>query len=268
MSQETREILNKIMAEARALMVKPGAPPLSEEELEREEARRKAAARADRKAALMARGVPAGAAAAIASESLVPTAAIDHARSWMRDRLRERHEGALGGKRALILAGKKDASKTTAASIIVEVWPLWRRIEECPLLVDFALLLGPWYHRPSESSPVDELTGLSKRQLLTASLLVLDDVGQESAEMAERLGEILDLLLKARCDADRYTVITTNYETSEGLLRRYGGRAGRIGERITEFGVWADCPKECLRGAKRREEELKRRAENERNTGT
>lgn len=266
-ARRTRKVLAGIMAaaaEARDALVRRSPPPPTREQLEQERVRQAAVARAQRKAALQARGVPAGAAAVIAADELQQTAAVDQAQTWMRERLRERRVGTLGGKRLLVLAGKKDASKTTAASVLVERWPAWQRLEECPLLVPFEQILGPWYHRPTEGQPRDELSGLTRRQLLVASLLVLDDVGQESAELADRHGEVLDQLLKARCDADRYTVITTNYEKGEELLRRYGARASRIGERITEFGVWADCPREGLRSAKRREQELNRRGETER----
>lgn len=261
-ARSTRKTLSAIIAAAAEARAALGpAVRVSAEEQARREAQAQADARAKRKAALLARGVPAGAAAVIAADELQATAAVDQAKAWMRERLQERRAGQLGGKRVLVLAGKKDASKTTAASVIVERWPLWQRLEECPLLVSFEQILGPWYHRPSEAQPRDELTGLTRRQLLTASLLVLDDVGQESAELAERHGEVLDQLLKARCDSDRYTIITTNYEKGEDLLRRYGPRAGRIGERITEFGVWADCPREGLRSARRRAMELNRRRE-------
>lgn len=224
----------------------------------RDEAAERRSAMHDRAARLRALGVPAGAAAVIAADRLVDTAALNTTRSWLRERLEERRCGTLGGKRALVLAGHKDASKTTAASWALETWP-WTRADEVPILVPFEQILGPWYHRPNEASPKDELTRLTKRDLLVTALLVLDDVGQESADLAERHGEVLDQLLKARCDADRLTIITTNYVKAEQLLERYGPRGSRIGERLTEFAEWERCPVEGLRADQRREQVLGRR---------
>jgi hypothetical protein len=243
------------MAEARESL--SFAPPAESDDAER------ARYLAERKRDLMTNGIPAGAAAVIAASNLAPCTAITKAREWFRNPAR---------KQVLVLAGPKDACKTTAASCAVDVWP-WRGLEQLPRLVAWENVLGPWYHRPSDSSPHDEVTRLRRRDLLTAALLVLDDVGQEASELAPRFGEALDLLLKTRCDAGLYTIITTNYECLvdtrrgkdliSGLVTRYDHRGPRIGERLTEFATWARCEVEGFRSAERREAVLRRRAAQE-----
>lgn len=220
-------------------------------EAEAEAARQRQRERDERRGLLIAHRVPAKIAGLIAAGALQPSKAIDHVRRFAAERAHQ----------VLVLAGQKDGSKTTAACCAIDRWQWSRRKpERWPWLVSFEHILGPWYHRPSEASPRDEQTGVGRRDLMLAELLVLDDVGQEGGE-TWRFGEVLDQLVKARCDAGLFTIITTNEEDPETFAGRYGDRAARLLERITEFALWAKCPHEGFRDAERRSEVLKQRAQ-------
>lgn len=240
---------------------------------------------------LQARGVPYKAALAIAA-GLDETFALRRSLAWLDSSPR---------RQVLVLAGPKDACKTTAASVLVDRWAPWpqTRMDETPIVVAWETILKVWYHKPTEANPRDPITNLPIRDLFTTALLVLDDVGQESATTAEQHhGEVLDILLKTRCDAGKHTALTTNYESPHdtcpackrlthvcdadgrcpsargrklptpedrakhvtlGLLSRYPARGARIGERLTEFGEWVHCPAEGLRSRERRAAVLAKR---------
>lgn len=196
-------------------------------------------------------GIPQKIAWLIARDELADSRALWHVRKFVESDSRE--------VLVLVLSGQKDGSKTTAACQAIATWPRNRRPEHWPRFITFDQLLGPWYHRPTELSSRDELTQMTQRDLLVADLLVLDDVGQEAAELQERCGEALDLLLKARCDAGRHTVLTTNDLTLEDFVRRYGARGARLNERLIEFSRWAKCPHEGFRTRERRRAALANR---------
>lgn len=234
---------------------------------------RKATEQHDRCRSLMAYGIPEDAALVIAADAVEDRPAVVAVRRWVEVR----------PHLMLVLAGQKDASKTFAASLAVATWPkgppgprqlrgAWWELGEAPVIVKFSLILGPWYHLPTEARPVDPATRLDKVDLLRAKLLVLDDVGQEPRDLAERCGEALDQLLDVRAAAGLFTLLTTNYEhatdrcagcsrkpevcscrrapadeprVKPGLLSRYGERGQRIGERILEHAGpagWVNCP--------------------------
>lgn len=211
--------------------------------------------RADHEHFLRGRGVPERPAALLAGGALTDTASLRHAARWLRLVLAER-TGGPKAPRVLVLAGQKDASKTTAASWLVDKWP-WKRAEELPLFIAVEDLPGAWLAHGMAEDPV---SGLNKRALMHAALLVVDDVGQEpsNAQLAGMLAEMIDTLLRRRCDLGLSTCITTNELTLEALCARYSGRP-RIAERLTEFGAWADCPREGFRDEDRRREVLEQR---------
>lgn len=211
---------------------------------------------AERIPALMAMGIPEDAAEVIACDAVDDAPAVEAVRKWVEQR---RHK-------ILVLSGQKDASKTLAASLAVATWPrghhsagirgAWYHTHESPVLVPFALILGPWTHRSTEAEPVDPVTRLTKSRLMTARLLVLDDVGQEPAVTDKQAGsyeEALDQMLEVRSSLGLFTLLTTNFEALRSLLARYPHRRQRIGERLLEHcgrAGWVECPHSGFRRLK------------------
>ena len=213
-------------------------PKRAREDLEARKRREAADRRETRRQCLLARHVPALAAAIIASEQIAETEAVQTVRAFMAQRRR----------RLLVIDGAPDASKTTAASVAVDMeitaWcvsTVDTRTEPAPMLIPAELLVGAWmyYDRsPSRDAPRDPLSGATKQIMCACRLLVLDDIGQEGPEHIALVGEILDTLVRLRCDAGLRTIITTNLAGYSALVARYPARAQRIGERLTEHGVW------------------------------
>ena len=240
--------------EARAALDSWRPPAVRAAEVAAAEERDRQRRRADHEHFLRGRGVPEPPAKLIADGKLTDTSSLQQAARWLRSVLTERS----GGKRAWRvrgLAGEKDAAKTTAASWLVDKWP-WKRAEELPIFLAVEDLQGAWMAHSSE----DPVSGLSRRALMHAGLLVIDDVGQEPSNptLAAILAEILDTLLRRRCDLGLSTCITTNELSIEALCSRYATRP-RIAERLTEFAVWADCPREGFRDKDRRAQVLEQR---------
>lgn len=230
--------------------------PLAAVDPERDREDREALARAEaadarelRRRILVDCGAPAKAAALIAHDRLRDTTALRHVRAFMGQDQR----------RLLVLSGDPDASKTTAASLALDIATVaWcaqvGRGGPGPQLIPAELLVGAWmyYDRTRErTEPTEPLTGVNKLVLSTCWLLVIDDVGQEGAEHLQLVGEIVDVLVRVRCDRGLRTVLTTNLLDVDALVKRYPARGQRIGERLTEHGVWARCPAEGLRGSRR-----------------
>lgn len=213
--------------------------------------------------ALLTRGIPAKDIELIAAGELVETRALRAVRDWLAD---DR------APRLLVLAGQKDAGKTTACSVAVAADPseadaVWvGRTAPRGRYVEAELLLKAWWHRDylDESSrrvDVDPVTKLSPAVLVGCSLLAIDDVGQEPGQFVDGVAEALDVLVRLRCDRRLRTVISTNLETVDALVARYSatGRGGRLTERLTEHGLWVKCPPEGLRTTSRRKQVLARR---------
>ena len=231
--------LTTILADLSGLL-QPGAdePERARDDLEARNRREVSDRREARRQCLLARHVPAKAAAIIAGELLAETEAVQVVRAFMAQRR----------CRLLVLEGAPDASKTTAASVAVDMeLTAWcvatvdTRAEPAPMLIPAELLVGAWmyYDRsPARNAPRDPLSGATKQILCACRLLVIDDIGQEGPEHIALVGEILDTLVRLRCDAGLRTVITTNLAGYSALAARYPARAQRIGERLTEHGVW------------------------------
>lgn len=244
-------------------------PPLTDAEVkqrrEAEATEAELGALRRRERELLRRGIPAkDIERLLAPEGLIDTRALEQVRDWLADP---------AARRLLVLSGRKDAGKTTAAAYAAASEPLpedlrWLR-EHAPgrRYVEAELLMGPWmFYRLAERDGKgiehthDPVTGLNRGDLVACSLLVIDDLGQEAAALAGDVGEVIDVLVRLRCDRRLRTVITTNELTVEALSKRYGPRGARLAERITEHGLWVDCPVEGLRGEERRKAVLQRRA--------
>lgn len=220
-------------------LLQPGAddPERARDDLEARKRCEAADRREIRRRCLLDCGVPAKAAAIIAAERLAETSAVMFVRAFM----------AQTQSRLLVLDGAPDASKTTAASVAVDMalgaWlaDLGHRDPPSPHLIPAELLVGAWMYfdrSQARDQPREPLSGASKRSLCTCRLLVIDDIGQEGPEHIALVGEILDTLVRLRCDAGLRTIITTNLAGYSALVARYPARAQRIGERLTEHGVW------------------------------
>jgi len=189
--------------------------------------------------------VPAKIAALLAHGRVTDTFAVAAVRAWWQQQAR----------RVLVLAGDPDASKTTAACVAIELdlrrWVADPRSRPGlgPRLLQAEHLITAWLFRGREAA-VETVTQTNRAILLTCSLLVIDDVGQEPGELVTIFGEALDTLITTRCNKGLRTVVTANITSASALLERYGARGQRIGERLTEHGVWRTCPIVGLRRAR------------------
>lgn len=215
------EMRQRVADRTRSLM-SSGAPEDAAELVAHDDERR-ARIEADARRLHETRGIPLPEATVQAERSagvrkLQPT----HALQAGADFLARCADRDLRAKKVLVLAGPKDACKSTALTAIVSSWPqahpsrgirgAWWTLDEAPLFVPWTRIIGIWYHKPTEHEPVDPVTRVSRTRLMRAKLLALDDVGQEPADMASRCGEILDELLDMRPAAGLFTAIATNYE--------------------------------------------------------
>lgn len=198
---------------------------------------------------------------------LVHTVALVKTKAWLRDP---------AARRLLVLSGKKDSGKTTAAAYAAAADPLEadrRWLREGAVLgryIEAELLINAWYHRVGEKDAhdikhaVEVVTGMSRVELVTCSLLVIDDAGQEPGKLSAETGEAIDIIVRLRCDRMLRTVLTTNEESEVAFGQRYdnnAGRAERLLERLTEHGWWIDCPIEGLRRPGAIEARLKKQQE-------
>jgi hypothetical protein len=211
---------------------------------------------ADRAERLRGCGVPAPAAVLVAANRLTHTDTLGAAQRWLRSVLAERAGGKHRAARVLVLSGPKDSSKTTTAAWLIDHWT-YSRVDAWPHFIAVEDLLDAWY-AIDQPGPV---TRLRKRDLLTTSLLVLDDVGQEPSHerIAVPTAEAIDIILRKRCDDGLHTVLTTNELSETDFCARYAARP-RIGERLTEFSRWVDCPVEGFRHEDRRADVLRGRS--------
>lgn len=211
----------------------------------------------DREALLRSRGAPTLPASLVVRDAAEETKSIRAARRWHLECIGER-AGGPRAPRVLVFGGPKDAAKTTAAAWLMARWA-YHRADSFPLMVAAEDLHGIWLAHSAAEPHAD--SGRWRGQLYSPALLVLDDVGQESAapQIAAIIVEALDIILRKRCDADLHTVITTNEETPEAFCARYASRP-RIAERLTEFSRFVSCPVEGFRHGERRKEVLERRA--------
>lgn len=248
--------LGEILAGARLQLLKPSSEPDAAREAEDLAAQQRAEA-ADRREmwrrSLLSCEIPTKIAALLVARRfadpslLAPTKAVLEAQAWAGQ---ERN-------RVLVLAGAPDASKTTAACLALEhefeTWmaDLVTRAETCPRFIQAEHLVGTWLYRGARGE-TDPVTNLNRLLLLRASLLVVDDVGQEPGELAHIFGEALDTIIATRCNRGLRTVLTCNDTSFEALLGRYGTRGQRIGERLTEHAWWRVCKAEGFRRGSRR----------------
>jgi hypothetical protein len=201
-------------------------------------------------------------------ERLVPTVALLKVQGWLAD---------VAAKRVLVLAGEKDSGKTTAASWAAAADPgpadlRWlARGAGLGRYIEAELLRDAWLHHRTVKDAdgiehdKNSLTGMNREQLVTCWLLVIDDVGQESGALLHEVAEAVDVICRLRCDRRLRTVLTTNMVADEGAKRasklaaRYAetGRSARLMERLTEHGLWVDCPREYLRRPGAIEERLR-----------
>jgi len=206
---------------------------------------------------LMRQGVPEDMANIIAAREVRETKAVQFVRRWL----------AQDKRRLLILAGRKDASKTAASSVAVDEaltkhLAVGGSLATGPRLIPVEKLADAWryYDRTKKGAePFDPATGTNKAQMLACPLLALDDVGQEEGRYAEAVGEVIEIVSYRNPERGLWVLLTTNYEQmgkadekgryldEKTFLGRYPMRAQRLERTIRQFGIWATCPFEGLR---------------------
>lgn len=203
--------------------------------------------RAKRKEILVDLGIPEKHAGILASRKPDQTFAIKTVRAWLA-----------GDRKVLVLLGPHDAGKTFAAaaalSYAFDKWVASLTRGPAPRMVPAELLHKAWLHR---GDGLERCTRANDDLLLTCPLLVIDDLAQEPAEVSHITIEAVDTLLRARSDAGRRTLITSNLVDLPAFLAHVaerGKRDQRVGERLTEYGAWRACPVEGYRRRSRGEE--------------
>lgn len=253
-----------ILALVPALASIPGATrPYSPEEQAAEDARYRrevwlAQQHGGRAGRLMQAGAPEEMADLIARGEVQQTKAVEYVHRWLA-----------GKRRLLFLAGKKDASKTAAASVAVdEAMTRWLseggNPDAGPRLVPVEFLANAWRYFDKTKKglePFDPATRTNKAQMLRCPFLAFDDVGQEGVHDVDTVGEAIEVLSYRRPEAGLWMLITTNceemgkrgadgrYHPESSFLARYPGRAQRLERTIRQFGIWTRCPTVHLRPA-------------------
>jgi DNA replication protein DnaC len=136
---------------------------------------------------------------------------------------------AAEGDNGLILAGDTGTGKSHLAAAIMN-----RRLERGKeaIFVTVPELLADIRRLVKADQETSELLELVK----TADLLIMDDMGAE--KVTEWVVEQLFVVVNARLNGQKQTVVTTNYQPAE-LIDRIGGIGGqRIVSRLREMGDW------------------------------
>lgn len=204
-----------------------------------------------RHALLVGVGVPDKHARTLAAGRPDQTFAVQAAARWLA-----------GNKLVLLLLGPHDAGKTFAGAAALDHalqrWLTDNTSRPAPRIVAAEHIHRAWLHRDKGTGACDPFTRSNGQQLLTCPLLVIDDLGQEAADLAHITIEAVDTLLRSRCDAGLRTMLTSNLPDLAALIAHLdtrGSRRGqRIGERLTEYGVWRVCKVEGYRRRARGEE--------------
>lgn len=145
------------------------------------------------------------------------------------------------------LSGNPGCGKTTAAAAWIwnylENPDSWRRDHRMltPAIVPAAPL--PIFTKAARLSRWERYDVKEMDRLLTASRLVIDDLGVEFQDAKGNFMAILDEVIDVRYDESRPTVITTNLD-ADGFKARYGER---IADRIRESGRFVSLGNPSLR---------------------
>lgn len=146
------------------------------------------------------------------------------------------------------LSGNPGCGKTTAAAAWIwqylqrpESWKPDRRFHGTPGALPAAPL--PIFLKAARLSRWERYDAKEMDRLLTASRLVIDDLGVEFQDAKGNFMAILDEVIDVRYDESRPTVITTNLD-ADGFKARYGER---IADRIRESGRFVSLGNPSLR---------------------
>lgn len=136
---------------------------------------------------------------------------------------------AADSDRGLILAGDTGTGKSHLAAAIMN-----ERLEQGreAIFVTVPELMADIRRVMKAEQETSDLLELVK----TADLLIMDDMGAE--KVTEWVVEQLFVVVNARLNGQKQTVVTTNYQPAE-LIDRIGGIGGqRIVSRLREMGDW------------------------------
>jgi DNA replication protein DnaC len=154
--------------------------------------------------------------AIVAAESAKATAAIEQIKTWKPSE-----------RCVLVLSGSPGCGKTVAATH----WALHNR--HSAVFVRAATFAASSRYERAE-----------RNSWLQASALVLDDLGNEYADVKGSLISDLDELVDTYYGDNRPLLITTNLDR-ESFKARYGQR---ITDRLRESGKWFSIASESMRG--------------------
>lgn len=202
--------------------------------------------REDRRQLLVSIGVPLKHARLIAFGALDETPAVVAVRQWLA-----------GRKPLLVLHGAPDGSKTTAAGLAIDLvltrWLTSSSRAPSPRMLPAENLHRAHLYRDTSldaSRPREQLTHTNAAELQTSALVVVDDFGQEGTGISHLTIDAVEVLTTLRSNQGLRMLITTNLPTPQALFEHMGDRGRRFGERITEYGVFCECPVEGYRGGR------------------
>jgi len=140
--------------------------------------------------------------------------------------------------RGLCFIGPPGIGKThLAAAILQDVIPRTRAVARFYDVRDLLRQIRETYTPGAAASEMHII-----REVIAADLVVFDDLGSEKP--SEWVSETLTLLVNGRYNAQRATIVTTNYEDLpdddvDGLLARVGGRLHSRLHEMCEFVEWS-----------------------------
>jgi DNA replication protein DnaC len=166
------------------------------------------------------------------------TEALAAAREFLAD------AAAPGGPNILVLAGPKGVGKTCAGVYVADV-------ADPPLRfgLRWSEKQHPIFRHVTDLSAMglfdrDAKEDARRQQLVTAKVVVLDDLGTEYQDKGGLFLALLDWFLDKRYGSGGITVVTTNLGAEE-FRAAYGER---IYDRLVERCAWRDINHESLRG--------------------
>jgi len=178
-------------------------------------------------------GVPKRLASVIRSDKFIATKAIKAVQKWV-----EQDQEAW----CLVLSGGKGCGKSTAAAYWLYLMARERLKEpnQTP-----SKTRGWW-----SATRVSRLSSYSDKfeTMLTANMMVIDDLGVEYVDKNGHFAHRLDELIDERYSNYRRTLITTNLNAPE-FKTRYGERvADRLREGFSHGGMFFEISDKSLRG--------------------